>query len=89
MFPQAQVKSHSMVSKCKSKRCGICRNYLVCKNEFTVPSKIYEVRGKLCYNSSNVIYMIRCKLCKKQYAGFAFKDNFKPSFRIHKSDVED
>ena len=28
-FPQAQVKSHSMVSKFKSKRCDISQNYLV------------------------------------------------------------
>ena len=26
VFPQAQVDSHSMVSKCKSKRCDICQN---------------------------------------------------------------
>ena len=26
MFLQAQVKSHSMVSKCKSKRCDICQH---------------------------------------------------------------
>ena len=33
MFPHAHVESHSMmISKCKSKRCDICQNYLVCKN---------------------------------------------------------
>ena len=78
-----------MVSKCKSKRCDICQNYLVCKNEFTctVTGKTYKVRGKLCCTSSNVIYLISCKLCKEQYVGSAFKDNFKPRFRVHKSDV--
>ena len=35
MFPRAQAESHSMVSKCKSKRCDIYQNYLVCKNKFT------------------------------------------------------
>ena len=66
MFPQAQVESHSMVSKCKSKRCDICQNYLVYKNEFTctVTGKIYKVIGKLCCVSSNVNYLISCKLCK-------------------------
>ena len=89
MFPQAQVESHSIVSKCKSKRCDICQNYLVCKNEFTctVTGKTYKVRGKLCCTSSNVIYLISCKLCKKQYLGSAFKDNFKLRLRVHKSDV--
>ena len=35
MFPQDPVESNPTVSKCKSKRCDICQNYLVCKNEFT------------------------------------------------------
>ena len=75
MFPQAQVQSHSMVSTCKSKRSDICLNYLVCKNEFTcaVTGKTYKVRGKLCCTSSNVIYLISCKLCKEQYIGFALR----------------
>ena len=34
-----------------------------------------------------MIYLISCKLCKEQYVGSAFKDNFKPRFRVHKSDV--
>ena len=89
MFPQAQVESRSIVSKCKSKRCDICQNCFVCKDEFTctVTGKTYKVRGKLCCTSSNVIYLISCKLCKEQYVGSTFKDNFKPRFRAHKSDV--
>ena len=46
MFSQTQVESHSIVSKCKSKRCHVFQNYLVCKNEFTctVTGKTYKVR---------------------------------------------
>ena len=46
IFPQTQAESHSIVSKCKSKRCDICQNYLVCKNEFTctITGKTYNVR---------------------------------------------
>ena len=86
MFPQAQVESHSMVSKCKSKGCDVCQNYLVCKNGFTctVTGKTYKVKGKLYCTSSNAIYLISCKLCKEQYEGSAFKDNFKPRFKVHK-----
>ena len=89
MFPQAQVESHSMVSKCKSKRYDICQNYLVCKNEFTctVTGKIYKARDKFCCTSSNVIYLISRKLYKEQYAGSAFKDNFKLRFSVHKNDT--
>ena len=50
-------------------------------------TKTYKVRGKLCCTSSNVIYLISCKLCKEQYVGSAFKDNFKPRFRVYNSDV--
>ena len=89
IFPQAQVQSRSIVSKCKSERCDICQNCFVCKDEFTctVTGKTYKVRGKLFCTSSNVIYLISCKLCKEQYVGSAFKDNFKSRFRVHKSDV--
>ena len=90
MLPRAQAESHYMVIiKCKSKRCDICQNYLVCKTEFTcrVTGKTYRVRGKLCCTSSDVTYLICCKLCKEQYVGSAFKDNFKPRCRVHKSDV--
>ena len=34
-----------------------------------------------------MIFLISCKLCKEQYVGSAFKDNFKTRFRVHKSDV--
>ena len=89
VFPQAQVKSHSVVSKCKSKDVISALNYLICKNEFTctVTSKTYKVRGKLCCTSSNLIYLISCKLCNEQYVGSPFKDNFKPRFRVHKSNI--
>ena len=88
-FPQTQVEPHSVVSKCKSKTCDIYQNYLVCKNEFTctVTGKTYTVGGELCCTSSNVICLISCKLCKEQYVGSAFKDNFKTRFSVHKSDV--
>ena len=45
------------------------------------------VRHKLCCTSSNVNYLISCKLCKERCVDYAFKGNFKPRFRVHKSDV--
>ena len=47
MLPRVQAESHSMVSKCKYKRCDTWQNYFVCKNEpnWTVTGKIYKVRG--------------------------------------------
>ena len=77
-----------MLSKC-GKKCDICDNFLVCRNEFTckVTGKTYKVRGNLSCNSANVVYLISCKLCKDRYVGSAYKNNFKPRFRVHKSDI--
>ena len=88
LFPQAKNDTQSMVSKCGS-RCDICNNFLVCSNEFRckVTGKTYKVRGKLNCNSHNVIYLVNCKLCGEQYIGSASGDNFKPRFRVHKSDI--
>ena len=53
----------------------------------TVTGKTYKNRGKLYCTGSNVICLISCKLCKEQYVSSAFKGNFKPRFRVHKSDI--
>ena len=73
-----------MVSKCR-KKCDICNNFLVCRNEFTckVTGKTYKTRGNLSCNSANVVYLISFKLCKDQCVGSAYKNNFKGRFRIH------
>ena len=46
-----------------------------------------EVRGSLTCKSDNVVYLISCKKFKQQYVGSAFESNFKPRFRVHKSDI--
>ena len=45
----------------------------------------YKVKGILKCTSKNVIYLISCKCCGKQYIGSAI--SFKERFRIHKSDI--
>ena len=90
LFPQPLVatKLQSMVSKC-GKKCDICDNFLVCRNILTrtVTRKTCKVRGNLSCNSANVAEVISCKLCKGQFVGSAYKNSFKPGFRVHKSDV--
>ena len=89
LFPPSSTGNESMVSKCNARRCDICENFLVSKNEFssTVTGKKYKVRGNLSCKSLNVVYLITCKKCKQQYVGSALKDNFKARFRVHKSDI--
>ena len=76
-----------MVSKCK--KCDICDSFLVCRNEFTcqVTGKTYKIRSNLSYNSANVVYLISSKLCKNQCVGSAYRNSFKPGFRVHKNVV--
>ena len=87
-FPRPQLTTKSLVSKCGEK-CDICNNFLVCRNEFSckVTGTTYKVKGNLSCNSANVVYLISCKLCKDQYVGSTYKNNFKPRFRVHKSDI--
>ena len=89
LYPLTITESASRVSKCNESRCDICKNYMVFKNEFTctATSKTYKVRGDLTCKSDNVVYLKSCKKCKQQYVGSAFESNFKPRFRVHKSDI--
>ena len=61
----------------------MCRNKFTCK----IAGKTYKVRSNLSCDSANVVYLISFKLCKDQNVGSAYKNNFKPKFRIHKSDM--
>ena len=69
------------------KRCDICTNFLVASTEITcfATKHKYKVNGILKGTSKNLIYLISCKCCGKQYIGSAI--GFKERFRIHKSDI--
>ena len=86
LFPANPKNSESCITSCK--KCDICENYLITNNKFKwkVTGRFYNVRGNLCCNSSNVIYLISCKNCEDQYIGSA--TDFKARFRIHKSDIK-
>ena len=77
-----------MVRKCV-KKCDISDNALLCRNKFTckVTSKTCKVRGNFSCNNGNVIYIISYTLFKGQYVRFGYKNNFKPRFRVYKSDI--
>ena len=85
LFPAKPKNSESCITSCK--KCDICKNYLITDNKFKckVTGRFYNVRGNLCCNSSNVIYLISCKSCEYHYIGSA--NDFKARFRIHKSDI--
>ena len=86
LFPAKPKNSESCITSCK--KCDICKNYLLTDNKFTckVTGRLYNVRGNLSCNSSDVIYLISCKNCEYQYIGSAI--DFKARLRIHKSDIK-
>ena len=69
LFPAKPKNSESCITSCK--KCDICRNYLITDNKFKckVTGRFYKVRGNLCCNNSDVIYLISCKNCEDQYIG--------------------
>ena len=89
LYDRTVTESPSSVSKCNESRCDRCKNYLVFKNEFTCTAtgKTYKVRGDLTCKSDNVACLVSCKKYKQQYVGSAFESNFKPRFRVYKSDI--
>ena len=86
MFPKIIKENNCLIEKC-SRRFDICKNILVVSTEFTchATKRKYKIRGTLTCNTKNIIYLITCKSCRKQYIGSA--TGFKERFRIHKSDI--
>ena len=85
---QLTTKSRFILSKC-GKIFDSCDNFLVCRNEFTckITGKTCKVRGNLSCHGADVVSIISCKWCKDQYIASACKNNFKPRFRVHKSNI--
>jgi len=57
-------------TRCNSNHCRACR-YITAATKFTSSTnkKTFNIRGALTCTSSNVIYLITCKKCQKQYVG--------------------
>ena len=88
IWPSLFPRVHNQHSEKCQKRCDICTNFLVASTEFTcfATKRKYKVKGILKCTSKNVIYLISCKCCGKQYIGSAI--SFKERFRIHKSGIK-
>ena len=61
------------ISPCHQPQCLTCRHHLICKQTFqsTHPRKrtIYRIRHSFTCKSANLIYLLSCSKCKKQYVG--------------------
>ena len=72
LFPKAIKENNCSIDR-RSRRCYICKNFLVVSTEFTcyATKRKYKTRGNLICNTKNVIYFITCKCYSKQYIGSA------------------
>ena len=86
LFPRTTKQNECYIKEC-NKKCDICKNFLVVSPDFTcfATKRKYKIKGILKCDIKNVIYLISCKCCGKQYIGSAA--DFKERFRIHKSDI--
>ena len=85
LYPIPKDTFKISIGSCGS--CDICIKFLIYSNTFTcaVIKKGYFVKWELKCNTDNIIYLILCKLCSKQFIGSA--TNFKNRFSRHKGDI--
>ena len=59
------------IRRCNHPKCLTCK-HLNCSNQFTSTKTktTYTIRHSFSCTSTNLIYLITCKKCKKQYVGF-------------------
>ena len=67
-LPKLEIRKGTF--RCKNSRCEVCLN-LVETNEFIRSSdgKIFKINYELGCNSTCLIYLMTCKICKKQLVG--------------------
>ena len=75
----------SGTKKCDNRRCQVCK-FLKPGDRFSSKStgKGYSINHQLNCNSTNVVYLISCKVCQKQYVG-STTTKFRLRFNNHKS----
>lgn len=80
--------SQGYFATCSSTRCYICKNHSVYTQTITshATNKKFIIQDKLTCTSTNIIYLITCNLCKKQYVGQTSK-TLRERFAAHKSAI--
>ena len=73
------------VVQCGNGRCNACK-FIILGDKFTscITGKTYSINYQLNCNSSNVIYLLCCKICGIQYVG-STTTRFRLRFKNHKS----
>lgn len=73
--------------KCDHRYCHACENILECSSVTSNTTKfVFKIRQDLDCHSSNIIYMIQCKECDKQYVGQT-KRSLRLRTNNHRADI--
>ena len=84
-----QIKNKIWCGPCKGPRCEICKHIVPNRNFTSSATKSkYEIRPEnLICRSKNVVYLISCKICHKQYTGSSgeFRARFNNYREVHQN----
>ncbi len=70
IFPKLSHINRTQPSPCHQKRCTTCQHFNSNQHfNCTVTRRKYRIRHNFTCSSNNIIYLITCKKCKKQYVG--------------------
>ena len=64
------------ITMCRQRNCTTCAYHLITTSTFKDTHKkptTYKIRHHLTCSSTNIVYLITCKRCKKQYVGYTTK----------------
>ena len=69
-FAQKQQLSYKENSRCQQVRCKTCRHIQPLKTfKSSVTGNTYPIKATANCKTANVVYVIECRKCKKQYVG--------------------
>ena len=88
ILPTVSYDSDAGSHKC-AKKCIVCDTHLVETKIFSskVTGETFTIRKKMPCQSSNIIYLLFCELCKVQYVGQT-KTTLQTRFYNHRSDIK-
>ena len=74
--------------RCGTNQCVVCKDHMKEGDTFTSHSNstFHQIRGNITCSTSNVIYLISCRVCEIQYVGET-RTTLKRCFYSHRSTV--
>ena len=72
---------------CENRFCHTCENFKECRSVVSSTTKfVFKIRQNLTCDSSNLIYLVHCKECDKQYIGQT-KRSLRHRANNHRADI--